>query len=400
MKLRILRTCSIAVGFLWLLTAMINAQIWAAPRAQSGGMGGTIPLFPPVLLNSEFECATGYYRQQDAKSKAIFIPNDWQLTTQVGTPVIHSARIFFAQSCTGEAHVEKIGGRDSIVIRAEDLETAPNPGKPFDVTFHQQVTATVGEAYSLSGWMLSLCGGSAMPSDCPTGNYIAKMLGIDPTGGTDPDADTVIWSENRRNFAENNQRVGWQNLRVSALALQPRITIFARIRSPFQWHGNHAFIDALSLVRAPTAELIVPATVTGSNTIVLWHGQQSADVTAIPGGTHELLFDVRVRHEQNPAWRELVSGQPLTSSVVFSANCVDTNYLFSVRARAEQPEDIEGASPNQRYEGVWSEPLTVRFVSLPPIAGTIPPNPTQTTITTDTSIFQLFLPVIAHQKAC
>ena len=59
MKLRILRTCSIAVGFLWLLTAMINAQIWAAPRAQSGGMGGTIPLFPPVLLNSEFECATG-----------------------------------------------------------------------------------------------------------------------------------------------------------------------------------------------------------------------------------------------------------------------------------------------------------------------------------------------------
>ncbi len=399
MKLRILRICSIAVGFFWLLMATLSVQLSAAPTAQSlGPLGGTIPPSPPVLLHGEFECATGYYSQTDAKGKPIFIPNHWQLTTQSGAPVVHSARIFFAKSCDGEAHVERIEGRDSIVVRAEDLETPPNPGKPFDVAFHQQVTATVGGAYSLSGWQLSLCGGSAVPSDCPAGNYIAKMLGIDPTGGTDPNADTIIWHENRRNFYENGKRVGWQNLRVSAIALQPTITIFARIRSPLQWHGNHAFIDALSLVRAPTANLILPTTVTGTNTIVLWNGQQSDDVTAIPGGTYALLFDVRVRHEQSNDWRELVSGAPLISSTVFSANCLDTNYLFSVRARAEQPDDIEGASPNQRYEGVWSTPVTVRFVSPPPAAVTTPITPTLAP--TDTVPFQLYLPVVAHQKAC
>lgn len=400
MKLRILRICSIAVGLLWLLTAMINARLWAATPTASLelGFGGTIPPNPPVLLNPDFECTVGYHSQVDAKGKTIYIPNHWALTTTVGAPLIHSARIFFAKSCDGTAHVEKINGIDSVVVRAEDLETPPNPGKPFDVTLHQQVTATVGGEYSLSGWMLSLCGGSAVPSDCPQGNYIAKLLGIDPTGGTDPDAATVIWTENRRNFYENGKRVGWQNLRVSARALQPTITIFARVRSPFQWHGNHAFIDALSLVRAPTSSLLLSPTVTGSNTIVLWNGRQSDDVKAIPGGTYELLFDVRVRHELNPAWREVTSGQPLTGSVVFNAKCLDTNYLFSVRARAEQPEGSNGAWPNQRYEGVWSSPVTVRFVSPPPIATT--PVFTPTLPLSNTAIFQLFLPVVAHQIEC
>lgn len=400
MKLRILRICSIAVGLLWLLTAMINARLWAAtptdPREPI--RGGTIPLNPPVLLNPDFECTVGYYSQQDAKGKTIYIPNHWELTTTVGAPMIHSARIFFAKSCDGTAHVERMSGIDSTVVRAEDLETPPNPGKPFDVTFHQQVTATVGGEYSLSGWMLSLCGGSATPSDCPAGNYIAKLLGIDPTGGTDPNAATVIWTENRRNFVEEGKRVGWQNLRVSARALQPTITIFARVRSPFQWHGNHAFIDALSLVRAPTSSLLLSPTVTGSNTIVLWNGLQSADVAAIPGGTYELLFDVRVRHELNPTWGELTRDQPLTGSVVFNAKCLDTNYLFSVRARAEQPEGSNGAWPNQRYEGVWSSPVVVRFVSPPPVAAT--PLITPTLPFSGTPAFQLFLPVVAHQIEC
>lgn len=400
MKLRILRICSIAVGLLWLLTALINARLLAASPATplDPVFGGTIPPVPPVLQNADFECTEGYYSQLDPQGQTIYSPEQWRITTLDGAPMVHSARIFYAKSCDGSAHVERINGIDSVVIRAEDLETPPNPGKPFDITLHQQVTATVGGEYSLSGWMLSLCGGSAVPSDCPQGNYIAKMLGIDPTGGTDPTAETVIWTENRRNFVEEGKRVGWQNLRVSARALQPTITIFARVRSPFQWHGNHAFIDALSLVRAPTSSLLLSPTVTGTNTIVLWNGLQSADVAAIPGGTYELLFDVRVRHELNPTWSTLTSGQPLTGSTVFSAKCLDTNYLFSVRARAEQPEGSNGAWPNQRYEGVWSSPVTVRFVSPPPAAA--PPLITPTLPLSGTPAFQLFLPVVAHQKEC
>ena len=98
-------------------------------------------------------------------------------------PVVTSARIRFANSCDGEAHVERIEGRDSVLIRALDHETPPEPGKPFDVTLMQQVPVVSGTDYSLSGWMLTLCGGSfSDPNDCPEGYYMAKLLGIDPDG--------------------------------------------------------------------------------------------------------------------------------------------------------------------------------------------------------------------------
>src|SRR5690606_14617810 len=128
-------------------------------------------------------------------------------------------------------HVEKIEGGDSLAIFAHDLEWTGQPGKPFDVAIYQQVQVNKGSAYSLSAWMLSLCGGSTVPNDCPPGYYMAKMLGIDPTGGTDARADTVIWVEDRRNFVENGQRVGWTNLRLAAVAESDTITIFGRINS-------------------------------------------------------------------------------------------------------------------------------------------------------------------------
>ena len=138
------------------------------------------------------------------------------------------------------------------MFRAQDLETPPEPGKPFDAAVHQQVAVTPGTAYSLSGWMVSLCGGSATPSSCPADYYMEKLLGIDPTGGTDPLGPNVIWVGDRRNFTESR----WLNLRLAATAQTDRLTVFGRIRSPFQWHGNHAFVDTFSLVRAPTAYFV------------------------------------------------------------------------------------------------------------------------------------------------
>ena len=119
------------------------------------------------------------------------------------------------------------------------------------------------------------------------------MLGIDPTGGTNPNAESVIWAENRHNFVEDGKRVGWQQIGVSAIAEASTITIFARIKSPFRWHGNHAFIDALSLVRAPVVRLNVPAIINGTTINLQWEAMQSVDVAAIFGGTHQLLIDVR-----------------------------------------------------------------------------------------------------------
>jgi hypothetical protein len=81
--------------------------------------------------------------------------------------------------------------------------------------------------------------------------------------------------------------------------------------------------------------------------------------------------------------------------VTFNAACTDTDYLFRIRARAEQPDEGDGAWPNHRYHGVWSDPVTVHFQSTAPtIDNTVPTSPT---LAAD---FNLFLPLLANQKPC
>lgn len=384
MRPRALRISVLAVGLLWLLLAALTAT--AAPGGQ-GLAASTIPPHPSVLLHGDFECTTGYYSTTNAAGKTIFVPNDWQLVISEGAPKTHSTLLNFTKNCV-DARLEHMDGIDSILVEAQDLESPPAPGKPFDVSFYQQVTATVGGAYSLSGWLLSLCGGSSVPSDCPDGYYIAKMLGIDPTGGVDPLADNVIWVEDRRNFVEAGQRVGWTNLYTSTVAQAPTITLFARVASPFQWHGNHAFIDAFSLVRSPAASLQLPAAVSGTAVIVSWDAIQSPDVLAIPGGNYRLYVDIQYRHQDTESWTDWITGHDGSGSQVFSARCLNTSYAFRIRARAEQPDGQPGAWPNQRYPGIWSEAVPVFFDAIdePATPGPVE-NPT-------------FLPLVAAYQAC
>lgn len=377
------------IGFFGCLLFALNTLAYSDPGLlPAASPYATIPPIAPSLQNIDFECASaGYYTQTNSAGNVIHIPNKWTLVTPVGAPKVHSARINFARSCDGSAHVERISGEDSVLVEAQDLERPPTPGKPFDIALYQQVSATVGGAYSLSGWMLSLCGGSNVPNDCPANYYMAKQLGIDPTGGTDPLAASVVWTENQRNFIENGQRVGWSNLRMSAVAQAVTITVFARINSPFQWHGNHAFIDALSLVRAPIANLTLPMTMTGSTIPVQWDGEQSPDLTGIPGGKYGLLFDIQYRHTPAADWTDFVRDAVGAGSASFQARCATPFYEFRIRARAEQP-DGQGVGPNQRYPGVWSEPISV-FIPTPPVDPNLPSGP-----------HNLFLPLVQTNATC
>ena len=386
------------------LLSMLLVSAFRSPSAQADEFASPITLSTATqpLSNASFECTVGYSAKPNGLGGEHFVPNEWTLVAIAGTPVINSARIFFADSCGGSAHVERLDGIDSIVVRSQDIETNPAPGKPFDIAFYQQATVTTGTAYSLSGWMLSLCGGSAVPSDCPADVYITKMLGIDPTGGVDPQAASVVWTENRNNFVDsNNQRIGWQNLRVGVVAQSDTITIFARVNSPFQHHGNHAFIDALSLVQSPTAELIVPASdpisgtvvipeliaVKGGNVDVRWTGDLGVDIPAIKGGNYGLFFDVEYRKSETEKWQTLVEGQASDGCRVLSVPEVDTIYEVRVRSLADQIG--EGIFPTQRYPGQWSATQRFLFQAVPP---TPPPS----------SAFQLYLPftTVAGVRGC
>lgn len=347
-----------------------------------------LPPFPPAapaLQNGRFECDDGYAEEVNGWGKTIRYPQGWTLVQISGQPALNSTRMEFERQAdrqngtcyTNRAFVERLEGRDSLVIFAQDIESTAQPGKPFDMALYQRVAVTPGGHYSASGWFTSLCGGSNSPNDCPQGHYMAKMLGIDPTGGTDPTAPTVVWSESRAPHTEAR----WVNLRLGVVAQAAQITLFVRVNSPFQWHGNHAFIDAVSLVRAPVAELDpLPASVEGDRVALNWQGAQSPDVAAV-GGTYRLYFDVQARPEGG-GWSTVAEGAG-TGGVTYTPPGPDAAYEFRVRARAEQPEGGGGVSPNHRYPGAWSAAQRVYFDGS---GGTIPAQQQR-----------LYLPSIARQ---
>jgi hypothetical protein len=343
----VLLTAACLVG---LSCGAARADAWpvgATPEASSQGA--------PILENPGFECKVGYVTQDGIQRR---VPLGWTGVLISGTPQLDSVRIRWDPGhCGGTGFVEHLEGEDSLVFVAQDLETPPEPGKPFDAVVYQQVAVTPNTTYSLSGWMVSMCGGSfSAPNDCPTGYYMEKLLGIDPTGGTDPLGPNVIWVADRRNFTESR----WANLRLAAVAETDRLTIFGRIRSPFQWHGNHAFVDAFSLVRAPTAYFVnPPAAVSANEARVEWNGAQSLDVQAIPGGAYHLFFDVQYRVGTEGAWIDWLTDQPAGSALFTASGCAgERTYAFRVRSRAEQINGV-GAWPNHRYPGVWSEPASI-----------------------------------------
>lgn len=377
--------------------SLVLSAIWGQPQV-SAQSSWTVPPVAPSLQNANFECGDSYLPGLNPSGSATLIPNGWTILYRNGSPIVTSTRLHFGKVCdqNDRAFIERLDLFDSLAIISEDIETPPAPGKPFDVVLYQQRPATVGGIYSLSGWMVSLCGSKSKPFDCPDGVYMAKAVGLDPTGGTDPDASSVVWEENRINFVERDangkwRATGWQNLRTAVRALSPTITIFVRMTSPAQWHGNLGFVDAFSLVRGPLSTLTLPDQVEGYELDVTWVGEQSPDVREIPGSTHRLLFDVQARHGDGDPWRDLVTGAVDPGSVAFTANCVNTNYEFRVRARSEQPPaPPEGARPNHRYPGVWSEPIKVYFAA-----------PTyNATGRTQRGEVELFIPQIIHSEGC
>ncbi len=401
------RSPAIAIVFrLALSTALTGALVSAVLVLLSAGAppanatGATVPPPPPDLFNGSFECSPeGYYEGPLAESRRNLYPNGWGYTYTEDTaangyrlPKVYSNRINFEKiadpangGClTNNAFVEKLHGRDSLLIEARSLETPPFPGKRFDISLYQTFTTAPGVVYSVSGWVVSLCGGSANPNDCPAGNYIAKWIGLDPAGDSDPVAPGIAWYEDRRPHIEAK----WTNLRTAATATGSRMTVFLRVQSPFQWHGNHAFADAVKVVEAPTATLQASTPITGQQSVTLtWDGRISQQILNISGGRYHLYFDVEVRHAGQSDWRSLVTNFAGAGSLPFTARCTNSAYFFRVRPRAEQFEG-QGAAPNHRFPGVWSEPVPVNFVSEPGQPAT------------DPGVERTFLPLITVTTDC
>ena len=93
-----------------------------------------------------------------------------------------------------------------------------------------------------------------------------------------------------------------------------------------------------------------------------WTGSLGPDIPTIPAGNYQLRYDVQYRLAGQAGWNDWQMDKS-EGEATFTANACGPKLTveFRVRARAEQPEGVPGASPNHRYPSDWSAPSTVVF---------------------------------------
>ena len=103
-------------------------------------------------------------------------------------------------------------------------------GEPFTAGIYQQVAVTPGVVYmSNIGWA------------APAQEDFERKLGLDPTGGTEPLAPTVIWGRSEWT------KIRWPDLTVSARATGPTMTVFVWVHHPRAYGQDWIFLDAVGL---------------------------------------------------------------------------------------------------------------------------------------------------------
>jgi len=94
------------------------------------------------------------------------------------------------------------------------------------------------------------------------GNYDV-MIGIDPTGGTNALAGSVVWSPARREYDH------WLDLRVEATAQADAVTVFLRGKAEFRVKNNNSYWDDAVLTAVQPTATPRPPTATPKPTATL-----------------------------------------------------------------------------------------------------------------------------------
>jgi hypothetical protein len=224
----------------------------------------------------------------------------------------------FAESWLGSGWVERMEGQTSQLLVST---------QPYTAGLRQTVTGlTPGVGYGFHAAMLTIFQSSALP---PEHGTMIKQLGLDPTGGTDPQAPSVVWSP------ANNRDKWWdiQN-RVATTAQSPTMTVFIRVDSlleagpwPFM---NLSFLDSAILAQTPAVTATSPPVSEVTLFIVAWDNLEMP-----PGDAQFRGIDVQWLDEAEGAWHPWIT-QTLSLEAAYEGEPGHT-YHFRARAWASYP---------------------------------------------------------------
>ncbi|MBN1428971.1 MAG: hypothetical protein JXB07_11345 [Anaerolineae bacterium] len=217
------------------------------PVAPIAGCNG-IPASANLLSNGSFEG-----RQQPQEFVSINVPDGWiAFWMPVGTPLAYdpqnSSGYQLPEMTVIPSH-SPYNNPPRVFEGAQALRMMGN-GSVFDAGVMQQVTVTPGESFCLSGqghaW-------SSFRGDDPFHSTLLSSddrrnanfrLGIDPSGGTDPWASSVIWGSTANLYDE------YQPLSpVQTQSKGETVTVFVRGTVLWRFAHNELFFDEIVLAR-------------------------------------------------------------------------------------------------------------------------------------------------------
>lgn len=149
-------------------------------------------------------------------------------------------------------------------------------GGTFKAGIYTQVRVTPGAGYRASvAW--------AAPN---APDQFGRQLGLDPTGGTDPNAPTVIWGPTHWGPGRMLNYPEGPNIDTRARALGETMTVFFLVDHPTSTGDNVIFVDAISLFPDESAPVLEPTPTpppvpTDTPAVVV----QRAAVAALPTAT-------------------------------------------------------------------------------------------------------------------
>ncbi len=317
-----IRTAKLVVGwFIGLALAALPVAAWAGNLLQNDGLEAPFVKYGEwssqgVTFN--LEVANGWER--------FFVPAG---TYDDGSKL----RYFRASALQFLYHMtEKRDGEDAQLFWST---------KPFDAGIYQQITGlTPGETYGVQAGILQVYGKTTRPAQ---NGKMFRSLGLDPTGGTDPAAATVIWGP------EESRTPNWFYPGVGAQAISSTMTVFVRVRSLYDaptYEENSVWVDDAFMDIAPTTSLnltVDSATQVTAN----WSG-------AARSGFHRFAYEAQYRQATASAWTDLQIFSSTSSASTNAAKsfAVEPGVEYVVRARTWHEQD---GGDGHEIPGPWVE---------------------------------------------
>jgi hypothetical protein len=223
----------------------------------------------------------------------------------------------FAASHLGSGWVDRIEGETSHLLVST---------QPYTAGIRQTVTGlTPGAGYGFHAAMLTIYQTSAPPAVHGT---MIKQVGMDPSGGIDPDGPDVIWCD-----PDDHDEGPWSvDLRTAAFAESPTMTVFIRVISPRESGGlpyiNLGFLDSAILALTPVVTATSPAVSEVPTFTVSWDNLVTA-----PGLKKFKGYDVQWLDESEGVWHGWITR---TIELVEAPFVGQRGHVYRFRARAWQ----------------------------------------------------------------